>query len=95
MARLELLIKEWTAMHDGHSIRVRNSWTGGMQLYVDGECRASTTKLFALNKTRPVLRYELPPSTPGSFVIEVFAYALLTMKAKIVVDGHQIAGDRF
>jgi len=31
----------------------------------------------------------------ASFVIDVFCYALHTVKVKIVVDGQQIAGDTF
>jgi hypothetical protein len=31
----------------------------------------------------------------SSFLIEVFCYAMLTVKAKIVVDGQQIGGDTF
>jgi len=95
MAWYELFPKEWTATHDGHSIRVHNSWTTGMQLYVDDKRCAGNNRLFALNKKKPFLRYEFPRSSGGSSIIEVFAYALFCVKAKIVVDGAQIAGDTF
>jgi len=81
-------------MHGEHSIRVRNSWNRGMALFIDEVCRASTNKLLALSKSKPVLRYEIASGTSSS-VIEVFCYAMWTIKAKIVADGKQIGSDTF
>ena len=94
MKNFELFPKEWTATHDGHEIRVRNSWSHGMKLFVDGECRAATSRLFALSRSEPVLSHRVVEGGT-SFLIEVLCYAMLTVKAKIVVDRQQIAGDRF
>ncbi len=65
-----------------------------MKLYVDGDCRAATNSMLALSPSEPVLSYQVA-AEGASFLIEVFCYALLTIKAKIVVDGQQIAGDSF
>ncbi|WP_395748586.1 hypothetical protein [Prosthecobacter sp.] len=94
MKKFELFPKEWTATHAGHKIRVRNSWSHGMRLFVDGECLAETGRLFALSRSEPVLSHRVAVDG-ASFLIEIFCYALLTVKAKIVVDGQQIAGDEF
>ena len=94
MKEFELFPKEWTASHAGHEIRVRNSWNRGMKLYVDGVCQAATGRLFALSRSKPVLSHQVV-ADGSSFLIEVFCYALLTVKARIAVDGQQIAGDRF
>ena len=95
MPKFELFPKEWTSTWEGSSIRVHNSWTGGMQLYVDDVCCADSRKLFALSKTKPILSHELIRPSGGASIIEVFAYALFTVKAKIVVDGQRITGDHF
>ena len=94
MKEFELFPKEWTANHAGYEIRVRNSWNRGMKLYVDGVCQAAADRLFALSRSKPVLSHEVVAGA-SSFLIEVFSYALFTVKAKIVVDGRQIGGDRF
>lgn len=94
MKKFELFPKEWTATHSGHEIRVRNSWSHGMKLFVDGDCPAATSRLFALSRSEPVLSHRVVASD-ASFLIEVFCCALITVKAKIVVAGQQIAGDRF
>lgn len=94
MKKFELFPKEWTATHSGHEIHVRNSWSHGLKLYVDGDCRAATSKLFALSKSKPFLSYQVV-ADGASFLIEVYCYAFFTVKAKIVVDGQQIAGDSF
>ena len=94
MKKFELFPKDWTAKHDGHDIRVHNSWTHGMKLYVDGACRAATSRLLALSRSKPVLSHRVVDGDV-SFLVEVFSYAMLDVKAKIVVDGQQIAGDKF
>jgi hypothetical protein len=93
--KFELFPKEWTTTYNGCSIRVRNSWTGGIQLYVNDNCCASNTELFAIDKTKPVIRHEFTAFSGAPFVIEVFAYALLTVKVRIVINGTQVAGDSF
>lgn len=95
MSKFEIFPKEWTTSHDGHEIRVRNSWNRGIELFVDGVSRASSNDFFALNKSKPILSAEIKPETGASFVIDVFAYALLMVKVKLCVNGKKIAGDTF
>jgi hypothetical protein len=95
MANFELFPKEWLATYAGHEIRVRNSWTSGIKLFVDGMCHASSSDVVALDKSRPFLRAKIAPTSGDPFVVEVFAYALLTVKIKLFVNGTQIAGDSF
>jgi hypothetical protein len=90
----EVSPKEWTATHDGHEILVRNSWNRGIKLYIDGDCRVEMSEKIALSRTKPVLSYPMV-SGDTSFLVEVFCFALFTVKAKIVVDGQQIGGDEF
>jgi serine/threonine protein kinase len=90
----ELFPKEWSAKYDGHSIRVRNSWNRGMKLFVDDVCQTSTSRTFALSKSKPVLRCEMASGT-SSYLIEVYAHAVLEVYAKIVVNGQWIGGDNF
>ena len=65
-----------------------------MNLFVDGDCRAATKRLFALSRFKPVLSYQVA-ADGASFLIEGFCSALVTVKAKIVVNGERIAGDNF
>ena len=61
----------------------------------DGEQVAETRQLFALDKTRPVVAATIARPDGKSYFVEVFAYALLSVSVKIVVDGKQIAGEVF
>ena len=94
MSKFELFPKEWKATHAGHEIRVRNSWTTGIKLFVDDVCYGSSNNMFALNKKVPFLRAEVKPAQGEPFVVELMAFALLTVKVKILVDGKQLAGDK-
>lgn len=94
-AGFELFPKDWTASYGGHEIRVRNSWNGGLKLFVDETLLAEHRGTFALEKNKPVLNVIIEPDLGKPFSVEVFAYALLTVKVKIVVNGEQIAGDAF
>ncbi len=95
MAKFEVFPKEWTAAYAGHEIRVRNSWTGGLKLFVDGDCLATNNQMMALDKKKPLMRAEVAPESGEPFVVEVFAFALLSIKVKLVVNGNQLAGDSF
>jgi hypothetical protein len=86
--------KTWIAEVDGHPIRVENSWTGGAKLYVDGECRDTSNRLTA-NPSSPALSARLVPNDASSPLVEVFVSALFTVKAKICINGRQVAGDAF
>jgi hypothetical protein len=52
------------------------------------------TEKIALSRTKPVLSYQMVSSNT-SFLVEVFCFAVFAVKAKIVVNGQQIAGDKF
>ncbi len=84
--------KEWIAEFQGHQIRVINAWLGGAVLYIDGECR-DTNNETTISHATPALSARLVQGNVDSPLVEVFVKALLTVKAKICVDGKQIAGD--
>ncbi len=94
-AKMELFPKEWIASFNGHSIRVRNTWNTGIKLFVDDTLWAENDAMVAVDKHAPILRAQVETDTGESFVVEVFAYAILTTKVKIAVNGEQIAGDAF
>jgi tRNA A-37 threonylcarbamoyl transferase component Bud32 len=93
-SKKEFFPQDWTATYDGHSIRVHNSWNRGAKLFVDDVCQASTNRVFAFSKSKPILRCEMP-SGNSSYVIEIYAYAVLEVYFKIVVNGKWIGGDNF
>ena len=86
--------KIWIADVEGHPIRVENSWTGGAKLYVDGECRDTCTRLVA-SPGSPALSARLKANDLESPLIEVFMKAMFIIRAKICVNGKQVAGDAF
>lgn len=84
--------KEWTTVVAGHEVRVVNSWTGGICLYIDSECRDRDTRPFT-PRWRNSLSTRLVPSDASSDLIEVRVVALLNVKAQILVNGELVAGD--
>jgi hypothetical protein len=88
-----MFIKQWVTEFQGHSIRVTNSWFGGAKLYIDGECRDVNTDTFAVSVDAPVLRARIDPNNMSSSLVEVFCKAIITVKAKIHIDGKKVAGD--
>tara|TARA_B100001142_G_scaffold308692_1_gene340450 strand:- start:467 stop:730 length:264 start_codon:yes stop_codon:yes gene_type:complete len=82
--------KEWFADHEGHKIRVVNTWFGGAKLYIDGECRDTTRAFIALGETLLSARLN-----EAGDIVEVSISAILTTKAKISVNKTQIGGDHF
>jgi len=88
-----ILKKEgWIADCQGHQIRVTNSWTHGVKLYIDGVLRAENKSLLFANPRRPAISVTLSEAY-ASPKIEVFFTAILSVRAKIVVDGKKVAGD--
>jgi hypothetical protein len=61
-------------------------------LYIDGECRDKNNKLVA-NPGVPSLSARFEPGMPDSPLVEVFVEAVVTVKARICVNGEKIAGD--
>jgi hypothetical protein len=87
-------MKEWAAVANGHNIRVVNTWTGGTNLYIDGECRDRNTGRYAIRKTL-WLSAPLTQGDPESGLVQVFVKAIFTVKAQILVSGKPIGGDEF
>ena len=67
---------------------------GATKLYVDGECRDTNNDMFVSSHS-PALRARVTPANGQPFMVEVYVKALVTVKAKICVDGKQIGGDVF
>lgn len=86
--------KEWIATHDAHQIRVTNTWLGGTKLYINGQCRDTSNAIFA-SPGSPTLSARVEPVNGETFLVEVYFKALVTVKAKICIDGKQIGGDVF
>jgi hypothetical protein len=85
--------KEWLAEFNGHQIRVVNTWLGGAKLYIDGDVRDTSAQQITVDKKGPLLSARLPNGDGGGQLVEVFLVAWFTTKAKICIDGKQIAGD--
>ena len=84
--------KEWIAHHNGHEIKVVNTWTGDTKLYVDGECRDRNSGLSAPQWTW-WLSTRLVRDDPASDLVEVYIQAILNVKAEIRLNGQYLAGD--
>ena len=83
--------KELIATYKNHKIRVLNTWFSGAKLYVDGECKDSSSAIIATNKNSPMLSAKLNDDD----IVEVFLIAITATKIKICVNGEQIGGDIF
>lgn len=86
--------KEWIANYNGCQIRVTNSWFGAAKLYTDGDCRDTNSDMFVPSHS-PALRARVTPANGQPFMVEVYVKAVVTVKARICVDGKQIGGDVF
>jgi len=87
-----ILKKElWTADYQGHHIQVTNSWLRGAKIYIDGALRAESKSLFA-NPRKPAFCVTLDDEHADP-VVEVFFRAVLSVKAKIIINGQKVAGD--
>lgn len=91
----EVYSKDWRARYGQHSIRVKNSWVGGIHLIVNGELRDSHLWPFVVRKDKPRLRCYLDSDTEEPALLEVFVRAMLDVQVKIVVNGRCIASDSF
>lgn len=91
----EWFLQEWVATFEGHELMVRNSWNGGIRLFVDGAQVAENRQLFAIGKGSPLLSASVPRQKGEPFLVEVFAYAIFSVSVKIVVDGKQVGGEVF
>lgn len=99
-----MFAKEWTADYQGNRIVVSHSWgptasfktfSGEAKLYINGAKVDSYTDLIALGK-RPAMRGRINLGNGSSKEVEVFVKSgMLSVKAKICIDGSRIAGDDF
>ena len=73
---------------------VDNTWFNGATLLVDGQTVARCGDLFALKKERHIMTATV--NFDGvDMLIEVYIYAIFTVKIKICVDGSPIGGEVF
>lgn len=94
-ASREWFAQEWVANFEDREIGVRNSWNGGMRLFIDDEQVGENRQLFSIDKERPLLTASVARKSGAPFVVEIFAHALFSVSVKIVVDGKQIGGEVF
>lgn len=87
-------LKRVVAQIGDTEIKVENTWLSGARLFVNGSAVARTDDYFALNKSKPMMTAKVVIDGAEKLV-EVFCFALFTVKIKICVDGIQLAGDRF
>jgi hypothetical protein len=85
-----IVMKEWSFEFENHQIRVTNSWFRGAKLYIDGVLRATNRSLIA-NPGQPA--FTAPLADGKGPIVEVFFEAVMTVKAKIVIDGKKVSGD--
>lgn len=79
---------------EGNKFVLENTWFSGAKLFHGNELVATNNGLFALNKNRALMSAKIMIGDVERLV-EVFAYAILTVKLQIRVDGEKIAGDVF
>ena len=85
----DAISQEWTATYEDNKIRVTNWWTwsgkGEAKLYVNSDCVDTTTGF--------TLKGVVQDRAGADHVVEVLFGGMLTVKAKIMVDGVKIGGD--
>ena len=79
---------------EGNRFIVENTWLSGAKLFHGEQLLAASNNMFAVNKSEPIMSATVVINEVERLV-EVFAYALLTVKLQIKVDGTRIAGDQF
>lgn len=87
-------IKTVVAHVGGTEIKVVNTWFSGAKLLVNQEVVAENNDYLALSKSKPLMTAKVLIEGSEKFV-EVFAFAVFTVKIKICVDGIQVAGNSF
>ncbi|MCT7942858.1 hypothetical protein [Shewanella holmiensis] len=75
-------------------IRFENTWLSGAKLIVDGKILVQDDSYLSLNKNSPLVAKKIVVEGV-EHLIEVFVYAIFTVKIKIHVDGQYVAGDKF
>ena len=83
--------REVATTYKDQKIRVVNSWFAGCKLYIDGECRDTSSAMIATNKTTPLMTAKLNDEE----ILEIYLTAIWAIKIKKYVNGQNIAGDVF
>lgn len=86
--------KKISATYLGHEFVVINSWFGGMKFFHNDELLEHHKGKFAVDKNKPVMSHFVSIDDVDRFV-EVYVYAILSVKIQIRVDGEKIGGDQF
>lgn len=87
-------LKTVSAQVGNTEIKVENTWFGGAKLLINGQVVAENKQIFSTSKTNPLM--SVRTQIDGSErLIDVFAYAIVTVKIKICVDGKLVGGDSF
>lgn len=87
-------LKRVVAQLGNTEIKVENTWFSGASLFVNQDVVARYDDYFALSKADPIMSAKVVIEGVEKLV-EVFCFAIFTVKIKICVDGVQLAGDRF
>lgn len=83
-----------TGEYEGNTITVENMWLGGAKLLHNDKVIASNSDFFAISKTKPLMSATID-FNDVKHLVEVYAYAIITVKLQIKVNGNYIAGDKF
>jgi len=77
---------------EGSKFIVENTWLSGAKLFHGSELVATNNDFFALKKNKAIMSAKVMVAGIERLV-EVFSYALVTVKLQIKVDGKKIVGD--
>lgn len=76
----------------GHTFLVVNRWFGGLKLYHNQKLIEHNKQLRATDKNKPLISKKIVIESVTRLV-EVYAYAITSVKIQIRIDGQKIAGD--
>ena len=81
---------EWTFQIDGVPCRVRNGWRSGASLYIDGEEKDKSGKLFVVNGKKPLLSGKVIDSNGNESTVSIHVKAVTGVKVQVRKDGEPI-----
>lgn len=88
------MAKKVKGVFKGHTFLVVNRWFGGLKFYHNDRLIEHNKKLLALDKNKPFISETIIIEKIPRLV-EVYAYAVTSVKIQIRIDGRKIAGDDF
>lgn len=80
--------------YKGSRIVVENTWFNGAKLFCNGKLVATNNDWFATKKDVPVMSADIFLDEE-KHLVEIFAYAIFTVKIQIKINGKYVAGDKF